>query len=156
MTLKRFLGTFLLAVLVIGWGAFCPSYGEDMGLTGLLMSKLGVSNNQAQGGVGAIFQLAKSRLGTEDFGSVAKAVPAMDTLLGAAPKTKGGTSGLGRLSSMLGGKSTSLGGLADLAGSFGQLGLSVDMVGKFIPIILDYVKGTGGSKVMNLLKGALT
>jgi len=45
--------------------------------------------------------------------------------------------------------------MAALTGSFKKLGLSGDMVGKFTPIILDYVKTQGGEYVMNLLKGAL-
>ena len=56
---------------------------------------------------------------------------------------------------MLGSGSKKLGGMAGLTGAFGKLGLSGDMVGKFVPIILDYVKGKGGEQVMGLLKGAL-
>jgi hypothetical protein len=45
--------------------------------------------------------------------------------------------------------------MAGLTSSFEKLGLSGDMVNKFTPIILDYVKNQGGEHAMNLLKGAL-
>ena len=48
-----------------------------------------------------------------------------------------------------------LAGMAGLESSFEKLGLSGDMVGKFTPIILDYVKNKGGEHAMNLLKGVL-
>ena len=45
--------------------------------------------------------------------------------------------------------------IAELAGSFAKLGLSSDMVGKFIPIVLDYAQTKGGDEIANLLKMAL-
>ena len=33
--------------------------------------------------------------------------------------------------------------------------LDADMVGKFVPVVLDYANTKGGEGVMNLLKGAL-
>ena len=54
-----------------------------------------------------------------------------------------------------GGASDSLGGLSSLAGPFASLGMSPDMVGKFVPTILDYVQSTGGTDAFTLLKGAL-
>jgi hypothetical protein len=56
---------------------------------------------------------------------------------------------------MMGKTSDKLGGMAGLTSSFEKLGLSGDMVNKFTPIILDYVKNQGGEHAMNLLKGAL-
>jgi len=44
---------------------------------------------------------------------------------------------------------------ASLAGPFSQLGLSPDMLGKFVPVILDYVGGKGGASVQSLLAGVL-
>ena len=134
---------------------YTPVYAGGMDLVGLLTSQLGVSTDQAQGGAGSIFQTAKENLSVEDFSSVAKAVPGIDQMMEAAPKTEKSAGTLGGLSSMMGGGSDKLQGLAGLAGSFKDLGMSGDMVGKFTPIILDYVKSTGGDQVMNLLKGAL-
>ncbi|MFH1156090.1 MAG: DUF2780 domain-containing protein [Pseudomonadota bacterium] len=142
--------------VLIGIALVIPVQAEEIGLVDLLVSKLGVTTPQAEGGAGSIFQLAKSNLSTDDFSSIAKSVPGMDSLLAAAPKETGGTTGaLKGMSSMLGGSAGKLGGMAGLTGSFEKLGLGSDMVGKFVPVVLDYVNGKGGASVMNLLKSAL-
>ena len=55
-------------------------------LVDTLTQKLGVTNGQAEGGAGAIFQVAKDKLSSEDFQSISQAVPGMDGMLDAAPK----------------------------------------------------------------------
>jgi hypothetical protein len=55
-------------------------------LTDTLVKKLGISSEQAQGGAGALFQLAKSKLDAGQFAELCKAVPEMDSLLSSAPK----------------------------------------------------------------------
>lgn len=138
---------------LVFWITHTPTYAGDMGLVDLLSSQLGVTKGQAEGGAGSIFQLAKKNLSVEDFSSIAKAVPGIDQMIGAAPKMEGSSSSLGNISSMMG--SNKLGGMAGLTSSFEKLGLSGEMVSKFTPIILDYVKNKGGEQAMNLLKGAL-
>jgi hypothetical protein len=76
-------------------------------------------------------------------------------MMGAAPEKQKSTGILGSVSSMMGGKTNTLEGMTGLTNAFKKLGLSPDMVQKFTPIILDYVKKKGGEHVMNLLKGAL-
>jgi hypothetical protein len=137
---------------LIFWITHTPTYAGDMGLVDLLSSQLGVTKDQAKGGAGSIFQLAKQNLSVEDFSGLAKAVPGIDQMIGAAPKMEKSSSSLGNISSMMGSK---LGGMAGLTSSFEKLGLSGEMVNKFTPIILDYVKNKGGEHAMNLLKGAL-
>jgi hypothetical protein len=46
-------------------------------------------------------------------------------------------------------------GLASLAGSFSDLGLDSEMIGRFVPVILEYVGGKGGDTNAALLKTAL-
>lgn len=154
MIRKQFFNNVLPIVVFICWLS-TPVIAADLGLVDLLSNQLGVSKDQAQGGAGSIFQLAKKNLGSADFSSIAKAVPGMDKMMGAAPKTEEKSSAFGNVSSMLGGNPNKLQGLAGLAGSFKELGMSGDMVGKFTPIILDYVKNMGGEGTMGLLKGAL-
>ena len=120
-------------------------------LVGMLTKELNVTPEQATGGTGALFGLAKSRLKPEEFSQVSDAVPGMDGFLKAAPN-QGGGSALGSLGSVLSGGP---GGLASVAGSFGSLGLSPDMVSKFIPVIAQYVQSKGGASVASLLIGAL-
>jgi len=144
-----------LTLVLICWMVYTPAFAGDMGLVDLLSSQLGVSKNQAEGGAGSIFQLAKQNLSVEDFSSIAKAVPGIDRMIGSAPKIEDSSSTLGGISSMMGSSSNKLGGMAGLTNSFKKLGLTGDMVNKFTPIILDYVKSKGGEHAMTLLKGAL-
>jgi hypothetical protein len=147
-TIRIFSILFLICCIT-----YTPTYAGDLGLVDLISSQLGVTKSQAEGGAGSIFQLAKQNLSVKDFSSVAKAVPGIDQMLGEAPKVEGSSSSLGKISSMMG--NNKLGGMAGLTSSFEKLGMSGDMVSKFTPIILDYVKNKGGEHVMNLLKGAL-
>jgi hypothetical protein len=153
MIRRQFVIKIFSIFFLICWITFTPTYAGDMGLVDLLSSQLGVTKDQAEGGAGSIFQLAKQNLNVEDFSSIAKAVPGIDQMIGAAPKVEGSSSSLGGISSMMG--SNKLGGMAGLTSSFEKLGLSGDMVSRFTPIILDYVKNKGGEHAMNLLKGAL-
>jgi len=153
MIRRQFANKIFSIFFLICWITYTPTYAGDMGLVDLLSSQLGVTKDQAEGGAGSIFQLAKQNLSVEDFSSIAKAVPGIDQMIGAAPKVEGSSSTLGGISSMMG--SNKLGEMAGLTSSFAKLGLSGDMVSKFTPIILDYVKTEGGKHAMNLLKGAL-
>ena len=122
-------------------------------LVGLLTKGLKIKPDQAVGGAGALFGMAKTKLSPEDFTKIANVVPGMDGLLGAAPKPAGGaTDMLGSLGGMLPGKA---GSIASMAGTFKSLGLTPDMAAKFVPIMSKYVQGKGGVGVAGLLSGAL-
>ena len=125
-------------------------------LTDSLTNSLGVTPEQAEGGAGSLFQFAKQKLGTDDFQAVSDAVPGMDNLLGAAPKSESTSALAGGLASIGGGSLGNAAGAASLMENFQQLGLSSDMVGKFVPVVVDYVKSQGGETVANLLASALT
>ncbi len=124
---------------------------NQIGLVDILVHRLGVSPQQALGGAGAIFQAAQGSMNPQAFATLSKSIPGMDTMLGAAPNM----SGVSGLSSVMGDSSGSLGGVAALAGSFQQLDLSPDMVGKFIPVVTDYVKQASGQATANLFQSAL-
>ena len=124
---------------------------EGSELVNLLVEKLDITTQQAEGGAGSIFNTAKQNMSSEDFSKVTTAMPEVESLTDAVPKTNKGSGTLGTISSISG----SLGKMAGLYDSFSKLGLSKDMVGKFIPYILDYSKSKGGETVYNLLKTAL-
>ncbi|UEM22054.1 DUF2780 domain-containing protein [Skermanella mucosa] len=139
------------------------------GLVNALTSQLGVSKPQAEGGAGALFNLAKQRMNSDQFGQVESQVPGIGGLMGAAPGgsngsgsasggSGGGLAGMasGALGGMSGGSGGGLGALAPLAGSFSSLGLSPDMATKFLPVVLEYLNSSGGGGAAGLLKGALT
>lgn len=83
-----------------------------------------------------MFQLAKSRMSAGDFTALSDSVPEMPALLSAAPAP-----------SPIGG--------GGMAATFLQLGLTPDMVQKFIPVVVQYVQGSGGSAVAGALQSAL-
>jgi hypothetical protein len=125
-------------------------------LTDTLVKKLGISSEQAQGGAGALFQLAKSKLDAGQFAELSKAVPEMDSLLSAAPKQSGALSGLaGGASSVLGEANNPYGNIAGLASTFKVLNLSPDGVDEFVPIVVDYVRAKSGALTADMLQSAL-
>jgi hypothetical protein len=127
-------------------------------LVTMLVSKLGVSEGQAQGGTGLILNMVKEQLGKEDFSQVAQHIPGAADLLKSAPPqddTGGGLLGMvGKLAGSLGGGSE-LGQLAGLAGGFEKLGIKPEMIAEFLPIIISFVEKKGGSTAADLLKSAL-
>jgi Protein of unknown function VcgC/VcgE (DUF2780) len=120
-------------------------------LIGQLTKGLSISPEQAIGGSGALFGLAKTKLNADQFTKVANVVPGMDGLLKAAPKPNDSAGGgLSAMGAMIPGKA---GGIASLAGSFKSLGLSPSMAAKFVPIMTKFVNVKGGTEVANLLSG---
>ena len=134
-----------------------PVAGQTPSLVNVLVQQLGITPAQATGGAGSIFSLAQQGMSPASFGQVSNAVPGMSQLLAAAPALGGSTSGAGGLmgsaASALGG--SSLGNMAALASSFQSLGMGSGMMNQFIPVILQYVQGTGGASTMGLLQSAL-
>lgn len=129
---------------------------DGVTLTDILVSQLSVSQQQAFGGAGALFQVAKQNMDPQAFSTLSQSVPGMNDMLAAAPTPSDPVSSLaGSLSSMMGDTDNTLGTVASLAASFNELNLSPEMVGQFIPIMTEYVKNTGGQVTANLLQAAL-
>ncbi len=122
-----------------------------------ISSQLGVSETQAAGGTGALFNYAKSNLGGSDFASITSALPGVTELMSVAPSSSTGSSSLlDQGASLLdGGSGQSAGGLMSLASTFTELGMSSDMINQFVPIILDYAEREGGQQIMSLLQSGL-
>lgn len=125
---------------------------NQIGLVDILVRQLGVSQQQALGGAGAIFQVAQGSMNPQAFATLSQSIPGMNTMLNAAPASPMA----GGLSSLMGSGNSTLGNMAALAASFQQLNLSPDLVGQFIPIITNYVSQTSGQMTANLLQTALT
>ena len=145
--MKRFLLVFLA---ILGLAAFAMA--DDATLVQTLAQKLHVTPDQAAGGAGAIFNYAKSALPTNEYAKVESAVPEAAELVKKAPTTDA-TSAVGSAVGKAGGSAA---GIASLGSSFQKLGLSTDMVGQFVPVVVDYVDKKGGSEVGSLLKNVLT
>jgi hypothetical protein len=123
-------------------------------LVGSLVSKLGVTPKQAEGGAGALLGLAKGKLKADDYAKVATAIPGTDKLIASAPAADAPKAG-GALGAAAGTMGTQAAGLAGLAPVFSKLGLKSDMVAKFAPVVVDYAQKKGGDTVGKLLGGVL-
>lgn len=122
-----------------------------------LVNQLGVSQQQALGGAGAIFQAAKRNMEPQAFATLSQSVPGINNMLGAAPTLSNSVSNItDDISSMVGStNNTTLESIALLASSFKQLNLSPNMVNQFIPIVTNYVRVNGGQAMASLLQSAL-
>lgn len=150
------------------------------GLTDLLMSKVGVTQPQAVGGAGSIFQLAKSQMTAANFAKISQAVPGMDKYLAAVPaiapaavnatpavapavpatptassKLADVAKGALAANPQLGGLGGKVQTLQKLAPAFEALGMKPKLAGKFVPVVVDYLSSSGGASTGKLLAGAL-
>jgi hypothetical protein len=126
-------------------------------LTELLMQRTGVTGAQAQGGAGALFQIAKNKMQPDAFSQLEQSVPGMQDMLGAAPVLSQPGGLAGRLSSLAGasGAGGTAGNLISVVSAFQQQGMSPAMVQQFIPVVIDYVKAHGNEALVNTLSAAL-
>ena len=153
MKLKKIVSYLFVAAATLACSQGMASANE---LVDLLVNGLGVTETQAMGGAGSIFKVARENLAPEEFKQIDEAVPGIDGLMEAAPDSDNSTStSMGGLTSLAKKASSSLGSAAELAQSFKQLGMDKEMIGKFMPVILDYVKNKGGETAMKLLQTAL-
>ncbi len=120
------------------------------GLGSAISEGLGVSSTQSKGGLGSLFSLAQSTLGSEQFSSLASAVPGMGDLLKAAPALEGGASSLGGLTGGLGDYAEAVKGAGSVYSQFQALGLDAAAVPKYIDITTQYLQSTGGQKAASL------
>ncbi|RCU50990.1 MULTISPECIES: DUF2780 domain-containing protein [Corallincola] len=133
------------------------SHAADNPLVGMITQQLGVSQDQATGGLGALLSSAQQGMSGDDFAALTDVIPDMSSLLSAAPSLEGAAGGGGGLASM----ATDM--LGDSAGSdtialtqaFESLGLDSSMVGQYSKILLDFVNSEGGNALMQSLKSAL-
>lgn len=134
-----------------------------MGLLPMLTSQLGVTETQAEGGMGSLLQVAQGALSSDEFGQLSQGIPGMDTLLAAAPalgsKSAGGNALTGMLSNA-GGMAAGLGVMGKLTEQFEALGLSPDMILQFANLAISYFSSSdapeGSGNTGNLLQTGLS
>ncbi|MGS0681495.1 DUF2780 domain-containing protein [Shewanella sp. 125m-7] len=127
---------------------------QSSDLVGTVMSQLGLSQTQAEGGLGSLLSLAKSSLGSSDFSSIADSIPGVDGLLGAAPKLDS-DSGVSGLLSKAGGLGESLQGGAMVYDAFEKLGISKELAAPMVDIVKGYLDTNGSSGTSDLLMKGL-
>jgi hypothetical protein len=110
-------------------------------LLSLLKSQLGVTEDQAKGGVGSYLLLAQEKLAKGDFDKVAALVPGASKYMDSAKK--------------LGAVAGPLKNAAGLNGALTKLGMKSETVSKFAPTVTSYLGTAGGSSVKSMLAGVL-
>jgi len=143
----------LVVISLLMFGVAGSASADVSKLVGQLVDLFGVTQSQAEGGAGAIFNQAKNNMSTSDYSQLLNAIPGIDSLIKAAPETGGGLAG--KAASMFGSSSGGIQGLSALTDSFSKLGLSPDLVSKFTDVILQFVQSESGQQTMALLKNAL-
>lgn len=117
-----------------------------------LTHQLGVTEQQAIGGTGALLGLALNTLKDTDSTQLQKAMPNAQQLAGS-----GSMGDLGGMLGGLGGAAALLGGinnLQDVDQIFGVLGMDQSMIGRFAGVILDYFTEQGlSSQLLGTLGG---
>ncbi len=133
-----------------------------MGLLPTLTQELGVTETQAEGGMGSLLQVAKGALSSNEFGQLSQGIPGMDTLLAAAPALGSKSAGGNALTGMLanaGGMAAGLGTMGKLTEQFEALGLSPEMIMQFANIAVSYFSNSdaaGTDNTANLLQTGLS
>jgi hypothetical protein len=119
-----------------------------------LTKDLGVSKDQARGGVIALLRAGQQNLSPKDFKAFVADVPGADKLLANAPPPSALSSLAGGIGSLFGGK-TAAGRWAGLAASFTELGVDLNTAKKFGPIVIEHVRQHGGEDLVDKIKVAL-
>jgi hypothetical protein len=145
MTLRRRILVLACAFAVLGlqstaWAGFTDSLPwKD--LDSVLGKQLGLTGDQSKGGIGAILGLAKEKLNSNDFDTIAEAIPGASGYVKKAKK-------LGLLDKPLGGKD-------GLAAAFSKLGIPQDKATQMVPAVTDLIGKIGGDQVKTLLANVL-
>ena len=101
-----------------------------------VVESFGVTEEQAKGGLGAIFMAAEATLAPEDFKLISDAVPNIKGLMNAAPKAN---NLVGSAVNLLGG-SEKTAAIGNLVTQFNELGLDTQMIAGFSKKAVEYVK----------------
>ena len=124
-------------------------------LTSMVTSQLGVTETQAQGGLGTLFGLAKSSLDSQEFSQLSGAIPNMDTLLAAAPAISEEAAGLTSLMGSAGKYGKALQGATQAYAQFKELGIGVDQIPQYVAVTNEFLESQGSDDAMTLLQKGL-
>ena len=130
---------------------------KGLQLLPLLTQQLGVSGEQAQGGMGALLQAAQILMSDTKFGALTQVIPNMSSLLSSAPTVSNESGGLtDSLMKMAAEQSETVKTGTQLVSQFQSLGMGADMIPKFTGVAEDYLKQSSDPSTANLLTSALS
>ena len=119
----------------------------------LLVKSLKIDEKQATGGAAIIFKAARDKLGATEFASLLAQVKGVEQLIAKAPDSGGLGKLFGGFASALGGGNAAI--LASVLSGFSKLGLNQQHAQQFVPLIMDYLRGTIGKASTDKLEKTL-
>jgi len=131
---------------------------DALAMIPMLTDSLGVTEQQAQGGLGSLFSFAKGNLSQGQFGELATALPGVDQLLGAVPAVSEATQsneGLSGLLNTAAQYSDSLKGINQVSQQFQALGLDPQMIMQYMQVAQQYLNTPQGQQAKQLLMDGL-
>lgn len=127
------------------------------GLIDSVVSGLGVSETQAQGGIAALFNYAKQNVSEEQFAQLSEYIPGADSVLSYLPAIESvKQEGLSGLIDKAAGMNESLAQLNNLRKQFDALGLDTAMIQKYVEQAKSYLDTPQGQEAKNILMGSLS
>ena len=127
------------------------------GMVANFTSALGVTPEQAKGGLAALFNYAKQNVSQEQFNAITEQIPGLATVmqyLPAVSKVKQG--GMGGLMDMAASVSEPLAQVNDLKKQFDTLGLDTGMIQQYITQAQTYLDTPEGQEAKKMLSDSLT
>ncbi len=124
----------------------------------LLTQQLGVSGDQAKGGMGALLQTAQVLMSGSDFGKLSQMIPGASAMLSAAPQVSSESSGglTESVMKMAAEQSDTAKAGMQLVSQFKSLGMGADMIPKFTGVAESYLKQSDDPSTASLLTSALS
>jgi len=119
-------------------------------LTDYLMKGAGVTQTQAQSGLGVLLQLAQNKLKAGEFAQLEQAIPNLQSLLSAVDPSM-----LESLAELASGSGGTVSNLITVVSLFKELGMTSEQIQQFVPLVLDYVNTEQGATVAKLLGSAI-
>lgn len=118
-----------------------------------LIKKLGITEEQAKGGLGLLLKFCQEKLAQADFQKITDMLGNQwQELVKAAPQASSNLMGkLGGMASIFGEKAAKLGAMANMAGEFNKLGIDLSKVQQFVDITLKTLEEKGGPQVKEML-----
>ncbi|WP_416306800.1 DUF2780 domain-containing protein [Neptunicella sp. SCSIO 80796] len=122
-------------------------------LLATMTTSLGVTNEQAEGGVASIMNYVKDNLSTSDFSQIGNALPGLSGIMDSVPDISNLASAdkLSELMEQMGSYSDSLKAINEVKKQFEAMGLSSDMISRFVDQIQNYLNTPQGAEAKKLL-----
>ncbi len=130
---------------------------ESLELVQTLTKNLGVTPEQASGGMGALLNYAKQHVEMEKFSALTSSIPGADTFLKSVPDVSAVTEsagGFGGLLNKAAEYNESLKSMNDLKNQFAALGLDIGMIGSYVAQAQQYLDTPAGQEAKQMLSEA--